>query len=315
MPRPLRIQYEGARYHILSRGDRKEDIVVDERDREQFVRTLGQAAVYATWQVHAFCLMRNHFHLVLETPEPTLVKGMQWMLGTFTARFNARHKLRGHLFAGRYKTIVVDDADDGYLRRVCDYTHLNPWRAKLLPPGEPLEGYVWSSYPLYLKSPRKRPPWLRVDRLLGEHGIARDTVAGRREFSRQMEARREGEDEEVRQTVKRGWRLGAEDFLDRLEERMQSPASENHDGLERRETHEIRAGRLIEEELLKARLSREILAELPKGHELKVKIAVRLHRETTVTLRWIAENLKMGTWRYVSFLLYRERTNLPFNKV
>ena len=82
MPRPLRIEYQGARYHVLSRGDRREDIVFDDEDRRRFVATLGEGAARANWQVHAFCLMGNHFHLVIETPEPTLIRGMQWMLGT-----------------------------------------------------------------------------------------------------------------------------------------------------------------------------------------------------------------------------------------
>lgn len=83
MPRPLRIEYKGARYHLLSRGDRREDIVFDNEDRNWFVDALGEAATRANWQVQAFCLMRNHFHLVIETPEPTLVRGMQWPLGTY----------------------------------------------------------------------------------------------------------------------------------------------------------------------------------------------------------------------------------------
>lgn len=307
MPRSPRLEYEGARYHVLSRGDRKEDIVKDDEDRGRFIKTLGEAAVYASWEVHAFCLMRNHFHLVLETPEPTLVKGMQWMLGTFTARFNARHRLRGHLFAGRYKTIVVDESDDTYLRRVCDYTHLNPARAKIVPAEEALESYRWSSYPLYLENPKKRPAWLRVDRLFGEHGIGKDTAAGRREFSRRIEGRRSEEDEEIRQTLRRGWRLGAEDFLDRLEDRLGGDITENHRAVERRETLEIRAGRLVDEELARIKRTRADLEAMRKGDPLKIRIATRLHRETPMTLRWIAEELHMGTWRYVSFLLYRDR--------
>ena len=117
MPRPLRIEYQGARYHVLSRGDRREDIVFDDEDRRRFVATLGEGAARANWQVHAFCLMGNHFHLVIETPEPTLIRGMQWMLGTYTARFNARHRLRGHLFSGRYKSIVVDEAEGAICAR------------------------------------------------------------------------------------------------------------------------------------------------------------------------------------------------------
>jgi len=310
MPRPQRIEYDGARYHVLSRGDRREDIVLDDEDRKRFVRTLGEAAVYAGWQVHAYCLMRNHFHLVIETPKPTLVKGMQWMLGTFTARFNARHKLRGHLFSGRYKAIVVDEAGEGYLRRVCDYTHLNPVRAGIVAGDKPLESYEWSSYPQYLKNARKRPEWLRVDRLLGEHGIRRDTAAGRREFSRGMEARRGEEDAEFRQTLKRGWRLGGEDFLDRLQERMPEDSTENHEPRQVGEAMALRASKMIEEELRRVKLRREDLGTMRKGDPVKVRLAERLHRETPMTLRWIAEALQMGSWRYVSFLLYQRRREI-----
>ena len=85
MPRPLRIQYAGARYHVMSRGDRREAISYDDADRVEFLRTLGQACLKIGWQVHAYCLMSNHFHLVLETPQPNLATGMKWLLGTYTA--------------------------------------------------------------------------------------------------------------------------------------------------------------------------------------------------------------------------------------
>ncbi len=311
MPRPQRIEYAGARYHVMSRGDRREDIVWDDEDRKVFVRTLGEGAVYAGWDVHAYCLMSNHFHLVIETPEPTLVKGMQWMLGTFTARFNARHKMRGHLFSGRYKAIVVDEMGGGYLRRVCDYTHLNPVRAKIMTADEPLESYLWSSYRWYLVAARKRPKWLRADRLLGEHGIMKDTAGGRREFSREMEGRREEDDEEFRQTLKRGWRWGAEDFLERLEARVTGELSENHDAQQKAETMEVRARRMVEEELRKRKKTTLDLAGLKKGDPLKVQLAEMLHRESPMTLRWIATTLEMGSREYLSHLLYLRRRSIP----
>ena len=131
MARLLRIQYAGAIYHVMSRGDRREDIFLDEEDRRGFLRTLGEVCERAGWQVHAYCLMGNHFHLVVETPQPTLVAGMKWFLETYTQRFNARHRMRGHLFAGRYKSLLVDGSDDMYLRVVCDYVHLNPARVEI----------------------------------------------------------------------------------------------------------------------------------------------------------------------------------------
>ena len=101
MARALRIEYEGAMYHVINRGDRREDIFLDEEDRALFLDTLGEACAKADWQVHAYCLMRNHFHLVLETPSPMLVAGMKWLLGTYTQRFNSLHRMSEYLFAGR----------------------------------------------------------------------------------------------------------------------------------------------------------------------------------------------------------------------
>ena len=100
MPRPLRIEYPGAIYHVMNRGDRREEIFRDDKDQELFLTTLAEACAKADWQVHAYCLMGNHFHLVVETPQGNLVAGMKWFLGTYTSRFNRRHKLFGHLFSG-----------------------------------------------------------------------------------------------------------------------------------------------------------------------------------------------------------------------
>src|SRR5712671_7492056 len=164
MPRQLRIEYSGAIYHLINRGDRREDIFKDDYDRDRFLSTLGEACKKTGWQVHAYCLMRNHFHLVIETPLINLVAGMKWFLGTYTSRFNRKHKLFGHLFSGRYKSLIVDASGNGYLKTVCDYVHLNPTRAKLLSAEQPMSDYRWSSWPEYLKCPGQRPDWLRVDR-------------------------------------------------------------------------------------------------------------------------------------------------------
>ena len=113
MPRKLRVEYEGAIYHVMNRGDRREAIFLDEEDRQSFLQTLGEGCAKTDWQVHAYCLMSNHFHLVVETPRANLVAGMQWFLGTYTSRFNRRHKLFGHLFSGRYKSLIVDGSGSG----------------------------------------------------------------------------------------------------------------------------------------------------------------------------------------------------------
>jgi len=113
--RKLGVQYPGAIYHLMNRGDRREPIFKDDADRARFLETLGQCCTKTEWQVHAGCLRNNHFHLVIETPKANLVAGMKWFLGTYTARFNRRHKLFGHLFSGRYKALLVDGSGDGYL--------------------------------------------------------------------------------------------------------------------------------------------------------------------------------------------------------
>src|SRR5205807_10314160 len=103
MPRQLRIQYPGAMYHVMSRGDRREDIFLDDVDRQDFLKTLAEACQKTSWQTHAYCLMRNHFHLVFETPDANLVAGIRWIQCTYTIWLNHRHKLFGHVFSGRYK--------------------------------------------------------------------------------------------------------------------------------------------------------------------------------------------------------------------
>src|SRR6266567_1774710 len=107
MARKLRVQYPRAIYHLMNRGDRREPIFKDDEDRRRFLETLGQTCARTGWQVQAYCLMSNHFHLIVETPRSNLVAGMKWLLGTFTMRFNRRHRLSGHLFAGEKSGIGV----------------------------------------------------------------------------------------------------------------------------------------------------------------------------------------------------------------
>ena len=248
--------------------------------------------------------MRNHFHLVVETPLGNLVAGMKWFLGAYTIRYNLRHRLRGHLFAGRYKSLIVDERDPHYLRVVCDYVHLNPARARLLTPTAPLESYRWSSYPDYLHPPARRPPWLRVDRVLGEHGIGRDNRQGRLQFGRRLEAlRRENPDAPQYGQIRRGWRWGSEEFVARILDRIAGHLGESQTRRERQESMEHRAKRIVAEELTQAGWEARRLPAERKGHPVKVQLARRLRGETTVSLKWIAENLSMGTWSHVANLL------------
>jgi REP element-mobilizing transposase RayT len=305
--RKLRVEYLGAIYHVMSRGDRREAIFRDDGDRQRFVETLGEACMRSGWQVHAYCLMPNHFHLVVEIPEPTLVAGMKWFLGTYTGRFNRRHKLVGHLFSGRYKSLIVDGSGSGYLRTVCEYVHLNPARARLLKPEQALREYRWSSWPEYLHARRKRPAWLRVDRVLGEMGIPKDSAAGRRKLERVMEARRGGEEGAAYKSIRRGWFYGEKAFKKELLGQMSERLGPEHYGEERQESQAEKAGQVVAEELRRRRWTEAVLGQRKKGDVEKIRIAVRLREETLVTVAWIAERLQMGSVANVNTLLYRWR--------
>jgi REP element-mobilizing transposase RayT len=307
MARKLRIEYPGAIYHVMNRGDRREAIFRDDVDHQVFLDTLDDTCVKADWQVLAYCLMGNHFHLVVETPRGNLVSGMKWFLGTYTMRFNRRHGLSGHLFSGRYKALVVDPSKPDYLRTVCEYVHLNPVRAKLLRPSDPLESFRWSSYPSYLEQPRRRPAWLHVDRVLGGLGISADSAVGRKQFERLMEDRRREDTSDDYAGIRRGWCWGDESFRRELLAQMESRSKPGHSGVELSESGTEKAERLAREELAKLGWDEADLGERRKGDAGKIKIAAKLRAETTMTLKWIASRLQMGGASSLANLLSSRR--------
>ena len=177
MPREQRIQYPGAISHAMARGNRREDIVHDDLDRQRFEGTLEEVVEAGGWHLYAWVLMGKHYHLLFKTPEPNMVEGMSWFQNTWTHRFNTRHKLWGHLFGDRYKDKPVEEGE--YLTCLLSYIHLNPARASLVSRRGGVESYPWSSLADYLKPPRKRRSWVAVSRGL-QHLELPDTAAGRR---------------------------------------------------------------------------------------------------------------------------------------
>ncbi|MGA2748773.1 MAG: transposase [Verrucomicrobiota bacterium] len=300
MPRKLRVQYEGAIYHVINRGDRGEAIFIEDDDRWLFLKTLGEACQKTGWQIHAYCLMNNHFHLIVETPRANLVAGMKWFLGTYSTRFNRRHKYFGHLFSGRYKSLTVDGSESGYLKTVCEYVHLNPVRAQLLQPDQPLKAFLWSSWPAYLQKPAQRPAWLRVDRWLGEVGLGSDTAASRRCLEAQLEGLRQAEAKKENpqwKRLRRAWYWGSVSFRQEMLEIIDRQRGPQHCGEELKESDEHRAQRLIAEMLRDAGWNAADLEEQPKGQAKKARMAARLRAETSMTWPWIASHLSMGHWR------------------
>ena len=189
MPRALRVEYEGACYHIMCRGNRGTKVFQSDADVGLWLTTLGEACERSQLIVHAYCVMNTHYHLLLETPKGNLVEGMKWLQGTFTQRYNARHKQWGHLFQSRYKAKVVDE-DPAYFRTAGIYILLNPVDAGLLDlQRKDLSEYPWSSFSSQIGAPSKRPDWLQAERLISSCGIGVDTVAGRRAFAAYLKER------------------------------------------------------------------------------------------------------------------------------
>jgi REP element-mobilizing transposase RayT len=240
MARPLRIEYAGAVYHVMARGNQGRAIFRDDQDRRCFLNTVGEACEKTGWWVHAYVLMGNHYHLLLETPEGNLVAGMKWLQGTYTQRFNGRHQLRGHLLQGRYKAVVIDGSAPGYFEVVGTYIHLNPARAGLLRVGrEPLRRYRWSSYPWYLRRADQGPRWLRRERVLAGLGLKAED---RKRYEAYVESRvlelglpaGRQELEAKWKVLRRGWYVGGEGFFEKLKSRlgalMAGKQRESHSG-------------------------------------------------------------------------------------
>ena len=177
MARPLRIEFPGAVYHITSRGNARQNIVADDQDRTQFLTLLAHVIDRFGWLCHAYCLMDNHYHLLLETPQPNLSLGMRQLNGRYTQTFNRRHERVGHLFQGRFTAILVEK--DAHLLELCRYVVLNPVRAKMV--AHP-RLWLWSSYRA-TGGDTSAPLWLTVEWVRGQFGVRqREAQAQYRQF-------------------------------------------------------------------------------------------------------------------------------------
>lgn len=298
MARPLRIEYEGACYHVINRGNYRRSLFEGEGAAEAFERTLGEAAVRFGWRVHAYVVMRNHFHLAVELTEPNLSEGMKWLQGTWIRRYNRYRQLVGRPFQGRYKAVLVEPGHA--LGQVCHYIHLNPVRAGVVPAGEAAK-YPWSSLP---KFPGKdRAKWLRPETVLTESGGLPDRRSGWKRYSAYLEFLATDEEmkrELVAKRLSRGWCLGSKEF----KKAMQKEAARRDADLGRErfaglEPDMVRAEReaLWEEKLqelaAKAKVDLKTLS-VKKSHPDKVLLAAALKRSTSVSNGWLSERLEMG---------------------
>jgi putative transposase len=167
MARPLRIELAGGLYHVTSRGDGREDIFLDDADRLAWLELFAQTCQRFNWVCHAWCLMSNHYHIVVETIEGNLAQGMRHLNGVYTQTFNRSHHRVGHVFQGRYKAIIVEK--DGYLLELARYVVLNPLRANMV---KDVADWTWSSYAA-MTGGQAVPDWLETDWILGQFSAQR----------------------------------------------------------------------------------------------------------------------------------------------
>lgn len=288
---------------MMCRGNHQEPVFKDNKDHEEFLDTLGEVVERMGWKLHAFVLMGNHYHLLIETPEANLVDGMRWFQSTYTQRFNSRHKQCGHLFQGRYKALLVDDGE--YFSAVANYIHLNPARAGCfdLENGK-LSDYKWSSYPGYLRS-SMRPGFLTVERLLWNYGKY-DDCSGRSDYRQRMKKRvleiqhsgNPKEADEQWEKIRRGWVLGSDHFCERVrrlaDEVMKGKQPESFSGESRRLHDETRAEEILKRGLHVFSLTEDELSDLRKGDDRKKVVAWMIRKRTSVKNDWISTRLKMG---------------------
>jgi putative transposase len=221
MARPLRIEYPGALYHVTSRGNAREPIFLDDADRRLFLLRLGEAVECHRWLCHAYCLMTNHYHLVVETPEANLSRGMRNLNGRYSQSFNRRHDRVGHLLQGRFTGILVER--ESHLLELARYVVLNPLRAGMVTQAEE---YAWSSLRATVGL-SAAPSWLTPGPLLARFGSR----------SRYLEFVREGVDAGSPWTARRGVLLGSEEFIERLAGRLDMKAAHREFPREERLAH------------------------------------------------------------------------------
>jgi REP element-mobilizing transposase RayT len=311
MARALRVEYEGARYHVMCRGNHQQVIFKSQADVDLFLKTLGEMCVRNEVVIHAYCLMSNHYHMLMETPRGNLVDAMKWFQGTFTQRYNAMHGLWGHLFQGRYKAKVIDSDDPHYFCKVGEYVHLNPSDAGVVEQGK-LADYPWSSYPFYLRPPSKRPQWLSVLALMQANDIPADTAAGRRAFSTLMDVRQMAvagfeagsADALGWERMERGWVHGHKEFRDRMvkciAEGNSAAGRRMYDREQKRDLSEIAAAGIIKRCLDYFELEAQDLDRLKKSDARKMLIAGLVRYHYPVSVGWVCDQLKMGHFTTVS---------------
>ena len=289
MARKPRLEFGGAIYHVISRGNYRKDVFAG-RSAEAFEKALFEACQKCHWRLHAYVIMSNHYHLALETPEPNLVDGMKWLQGTFANRFNAFHDECGHVFQSRYKSLLIEEGRS--LLGLVNYIHLNPVRAGLATLAE-LQTYPWSSFPKYFAK-KVKPPLIRGEFLSVLEFP--DSVSGMKQYARHLERCEETDPAKHDEIVRRycqGWAVAGNAYRKELRARFRDGIADPS-GREFRELKEARWEIFLKEKLREEEKSPAAAAQESKAASWKVRVATALRSQTTATNAWIAQHLVMG---------------------
>jgi REP element-mobilizing transposase RayT len=333
MARQVRIQYPGAIYHVMARGDRREDIFYSAGDRSAFLKAVGEMCVRSDVRVHAYVLMDNHYHLVIETPQGNLVEAMRWLQNTYTRRFNLAHDLWGHLFGGRYKAVIVD-AKGGYFRQVIDYVHLNPVRAGQVKLEDGIESFEWSSLNDFVQPLSRRPKWLTGKRVFKSNNL-HDDAKGRRAYLKSLELQvREHEPTQaglirptepgmsLQATVRRGWFFGSEQFKEALLRKLDEgkagtsipKSADGYHGIQGQARSQAIAKRITSEGCRQLGVHLDEMRAERANRSEKMMMAEIIASNTTQRLDWIREHLGMGSRSHCSRLIGLQRKRLVDSK-
>jgi len=275
MARPLRIEYPGAFYHVTSRGNEQKDIFKSRRDREQFLSYLKFSTERYGAVIHAYCLMSNHYHLLLETPEGNLSQIMRHINGAYTTYFNVKRKRAGHLFQGRFKAILIEA--DEYAAELSRYIHLNPVKAGIV--AKPDE-YEWSSYRYYIGQ-AEAPTWLRLGFVLAYYG----EMAAMEKYREFVNEVREQESESPLKGAVAATILGSSEFVKRI---TQSHLDEKQADRNVPAVRKLARPTLVE---IETTVGKQIAADKTLSRKVSIYFS---HRYSGARLREVGERFSMS---------------------
>jgi REP element-mobilizing transposase RayT len=292
MARRIRVEYEGALYHVINRGNYRRDVFATAGASTAFETALEEACDRHGWLVHAYVVMGNHYHVALETPRPNLVDGMHWLQSTFATRFNRYRAEHGHLFQGRYRALLVEDAAN--LVRVINYIHLNPVRAMIVPAGQ-AAAFPWGGLRRLISLPR--PAWLVASPLLPQLGLE-DNAHGWARYLTYLSELAGDPAEQERQgfaELSQGWAIGTlgwKQAVARENSHLRLEAGLLRD--ERRELKEIEWRTALKAALRAARRTESDLVDEPMMAPWKIALAAQLREEVAAPYSWLVHALSLG---------------------